>query len=232
MEARSSGKRLQAEGALRRRALWELVVGYALILTVVWTKGRLQIVLFWASLAWIILASVLSGVNWRQMGLGLAGLRQSLWVPVAALAFAAAAMALAARLHTLHAPSSPSAFARRFWFYCISALMQQFLLQVFVLLRMLPIVADSRKAVAASAVLFAAAHLPNPVLTPATLIWGATSCWLFLRYRNLYTLGVAHALLGICIAVAVPGAVSHNMRVGLGYVVYRPGLRGRVLGHL
>jgi hypothetical protein len=232
VEGAGSGERLQADGAVRRRALWELAVGYGLILAVVWTKGLLQIVLFWASMVWIMLTSGLSGVNWRQMGLGLTGLRRSVWVPVAALALAAAAMAVAARLHTLHAPSGPSAFARRFWFYCISALMQQFLLQDFVLLRMLRIVTDYRKALAVSAVLFAAAHLPNPVLTPATLLWGAAACWLFLRYRNLYTLGVAHALLGICIAVAVPGAVSHNMRVGLGYVVYRPGLRGRVLGHL
>jgi hypothetical protein len=227
-----SGESLPAERALRRRALWELVVGYGLILLVVWTKGLLQVLLFWASMGWIALASAISGVNWRQMGLGLAGLRRSLWAPALALAGAAAAMTVAARLHTLHAPPGPSAFARRFWFYCISALVQQFLLQDFVLLRMLRILTDQRKALAASAILFATAHLPNPVLTPATLLWGGAACWLFLRYRNLYVLGAAHALLGIAIAVAVPGAVSHNMRVGLGYVVYRPGLRGRVLGRL
>jgi hypothetical protein len=70
--------------------------------------------------------------------------------------------------------------------------------------------------------LFAFAHLPNPILTPLTLIWGLAACLLFLRYRNVYTLAIVHAVFGICIAVTVPGPVDHNMRVGLGYLTYRP----------
>ena len=44
---------------------------------------------------------------------------------------------------------------------------------------------------------------------------------LFLRYRNLYPLAISHAILGISIAITVPGPVDHNMRVGLGYLTYR-----------
>jgi hypothetical protein len=33
---------------------------------------------------------------------------------------------------------------------------------------------------------------------------------------------VTHAILGICVALTVPGPVDHNMRVGLGYLTYRP----------
>ena len=71
-----------------------------------------------------------------------------------------------------------------------------------------------------ASLLFALAHLPNPILAPITLIWGFAACLLFLRYRNLYPLMIAHAILGITIAVAIPGPVVHNMRVGLGYVTY------------
>jgi membrane protease YdiL (CAAX protease family) len=74
--------------------------------------------------------------------------------------------------------------------------------------------------VAVAATIFAAAHLPSPILTPITLIWGLAACLLFLRYRNLYPLAMAHALLGITIGIAIPGPVDHNMRVGLGYLTY------------
>ena len=33
---------------------------------------------------------------------------------------------------------------------------------------------------------------------------------------------MAHAILGITIAITVPGPVDHNMRVGLGYLTYNP----------
>ena len=72
----------------------------------------------------------------------------------------------------------------------------------------------------AAACLFSAAHLPNPLLTPVTLLWGFAACLLFLRYRNLYPLALAHAILGIAIAITIPGPVDHNMRVGLGYLTY------------
>ena len=49
---------------------------------------------------------------------------------------------------------------------------------------------------------------------------GLTACLLYLRYRNLYPLMIAHAIFGIAIAITVPGPVDHNMRVGLGYLTY------------
>jgi hypothetical protein len=68
--------------------------------------------------------------------------------------------------------------------------------------------------------LFALAHVPNPVLTPITLVWGIAACFLFLRYRNIYALGIAHGILGLCVAVIVPEPLQHHMRVGIGYYRY------------
>jgi membrane protease YdiL (CAAX protease family) len=70
--------------------------------------------------------------------------------------------------------------------------------------------------------MFAFTHLPSPILTPVTLICGVASCLLFLRYRNIYPLALAHAILGISIAITIPGPVDHNMRVGLDYLTYAP----------
>jgi len=77
-----------------------------------------------------------------------------------------------------------------------------------------------RYAAIVAASIFAVAHLPNPILTAVTLIWGLVACFVFLRYRNLYTLAITHAILGICLAISVPGPVIRNMRVGLGYLTY------------
>lgn len=70
--------------------------------------------------------------------------------------------------------------------------------------------------------LFGFAHLPNPILTAVTLIWGFAACLIFLYYRNIFTPALAHAIFGISIAITIPGPVDHNMRVGLGYLTYHP----------
>jgi len=106
--------------------------------------------------------------------------------------------------------------------YIVWSLLQQFMLQDYFLLRLLRLMPGKVAAVGTAAILFASAHIPNPVLMVATLLWGVAACVLFLRYRDLYSLGVAHCLLGICIAVTVPAHIHHGMRVGLGYLRYRP----------
>jgi membrane protease YdiL (CAAX protease family) len=99
-------------------------------------------------------------------------------------------------------------------------LYQQFLLQDYFMARLLRLLSNEAAAVALAGVLFAAAHLPNLVLTAATLVWGVMSCALFRRYRNLWALGLAQGLLGLCFAVCVPDALHHHLRVGLGYLRY------------
>ena len=67
----------------------------------------------------------------------------------------------------------------------------------------------------------AAAHSALPgAKAPADS--SAVSCALFRRYRNLYALGLAQCLLGLCFAVCVPDTLSHHLSVGLGYLRYHP----------
>lgn len=206
----------------KRRALVEVSVGYALILLAVWTPRPVQTWIEWIAFVWVLGATVVSFDGWRSMGLGSFGFLRSLWVVGVALAIAMTVAVFAHLFHTLHAPRTPVQFVHRFWGYAIWAFLQQFLLLDFILLRLMRLVRGERLAVIAATGLFALAHLPNPILSVATLIWGFAACLLFLRYRNIYTLAIAHAMLGICVAVTVPGPVSHNMRVGLGYFTYRP----------
>jgi hypothetical protein len=124
--------------------------------------------------------------GWQAMGFRTANFWRSLWIVAAALALAAAAMLVAARSALLLVPDGALAFCH--------------LLRVRRLDRRAAVPVAGRLSVALSApdsqargmaaltasALFAVAHLPNPVLTPITFIWGCAACLLFLRYRNIY----------------------------------------------
>jgi membrane protease YdiL (CAAX protease family) len=205
-----------------RRDLLELGIGYGLILAALWTPRPSQFALDWAALAWVIAATICSFDGWKAMGLRGRGFVPSLWVAGAALLLAAMAVAISVRLHTLHSPHEPLLFVRRFWTYAVWAVLQEFLLLDFFLLRLLRLLKSKMAAVLVAVGLFTVAHIPNPVLLPLVAVWGLVACAVFLRHRNVYALGLAHAVLGICVAITVPSPVDHNMRVGLGYLTYRP----------
>jgi membrane protease YdiL (CAAX protease family) len=204
------------------RDLAEILIAYALIMMVIWTPRAAQRLLWWVAAAGVLAIICLSFEGWAAVGMRRANLLRSLWIVGAALALSAAAMLVAARLGTLHLPPTMLAFVETYVAYSVWSGVQQFLLQGFFLLRFLRLIPRGWLAALVAAVLFSTAHLPSPLLTPATLIWGFVACLLFLRYRNLYPLALAHAILGITIAVTVLGTLDHNMRVGLGYLTYDP----------
>jgi hypothetical protein len=206
----------------RARELAEIFIGYALIMMVIWTPREAQRVLWWVAAAGLLAIFYFSFDGWAAAGMRARNLGRSFWIVVAALALSAGAIAIAARLGTLHLPQTVVAFVGTYIAYAIWSGVQQFLLQGLFLARLLRIVPRASMAALAAAVLFSTAHLPSLFLTPITLLWGFVACMLFLKYRNLYPLALAHAILGITIALTVPGPVDHNMRVGLGYLTYDP----------
>jgi len=105
------------------------------------------------------------------------------------------------------------------WGYVIWALLQEFMLQSFFFNRFEELHGSSA-AVWMASTLFAAAHLPSPVLTTATLIGALFFCEMFRRYRSLYPLAIVHAMLGLTIAIITPDSLLHHMRVGIGYLRY------------
>lgn len=211
----------------RRREIAELAIGYGLILITVWTRNPEQRWFYWSAFACIAVTAWLSRNRSRPLGLGTEGLLRSLWIVVAATALLFVGLGIAARVHSLHKLYGPLPFGAHILEYSLWALMQQYILQVYVLLRLLRLGMGRAAAVALATFLFALVHLPNPVLVPAVVIWGAASCLLYLRYRNLYPLALAHGMLGMCLAVSIPNAVHHHMRVGIGYLDY-PGHRPRL----
>jgi hypothetical protein len=212
-----------------RRDLLELAVGYTLIMATIWTVNPTQRVLYWLAFAWIVATSWARRDGWTALGLGRKGLLQSLWVVGVALLLSTSAIFIAWRTHTLHNLHGSTPVLLHGWGYIVWSVMQQFLLQSYFLLRLLRLLPGKAASILAATGIFALAHLPNPILTPITLVWGAISCILFLRYRNIYTLGLAHGIMGLCVAVTVPNSLHHHMRVGLGYLRYHPRVQDRRL---
>jgi hypothetical protein len=136
-----------------------------------------------------------------------------------AIALAALSIFVAAKVGTLH-PLYKGDFTHISG-YVLWTIYQQFLLQDYFMDRLLRLVSSEAASVTIAGILLAVAHLPNLVLTAATLVWGIVSCALFRRYRNLWALGLAQGLLGLCFAICVPDALHHHLRVGLGYLRYR-----------
>ncbi len=212
-----------ASPSARRRAweVCELAVGYCLILAVIWTPRPVQGWLYWTALAWFVLTILRSFPGWKAMGFSISGFWRSSWIVGLALLLAGIAALVAGSLHTLHHPGGALGWVQAFGGYAVWALIQQLLLQGYFLLRLLRLVPSATFAAILAATIFALAHLPNPILTPVTLLWGLAACFVFLRCRNIWTLAMAHAIFGICLAVTIPAPVLHNMRVGLGYLTYR-----------
>jgi CAAX prenyl protease-like protein len=202
----------------RTRDLLELILGYGVIVGVIWTPEHLQRILSPFALVLTLLVVLIRRKSRDELGLGRRGLIQSLWILPAAIALSALSVFVAAKIGTLH-PLYKRDFAHVSG-YVLWTIYQQFLLQDYFMDRLLHLVSSEAVAVATAGILFAAAHLPNLVLTAATLVWGIVSCALFRRYRNLWALGPAQGLLGLCFAVCVPDALHHHLRVGLGYLRY------------
>ena len=205
--------------ASRTRDLIELVLGYGLIVGVIWTPERAQRIISPFVLGLTLLVVLAQRQGRDELGLGTRGLIASLWILPAAAALSAVSIFVAAKIGTLH-PLYKADFAHISG-YVLWTIYQQLLLQDYFMARLLRLLSSESAAVVLAGMLFAAAHLPNLPLTAATLVWGIVSCVLFRHYRNLWTLGLAQGLLGLCFAICVPDALHHHLRVGLGYLRYR-----------
>ena len=100
--------------------------------------------------------------------------------------------------------------------YCGWGLFQQYLLNGYFVNRFrafMPNRAGGSVSTAA-ALLFSLAHAPNWFLMVVTFAGGYLCARIYLRHRNLYSLGMAHGVVGFLIYLAVPDTISHHLYVG------------------
>lgn len=112
-------------------------------------------------------------------------------------------------------------FGARFYGMLLSvplwALLQQYMLFVFVHRRLRVVLGNGDRAALASAALFALLHLPNPMLTVACAIAGTIWARAYERSPNLYAHAVTHAVASALIANSLPHWLLRNMVVGLNH---------------
>ena len=200
-------------------SLFEVGIVFGLILIAVWTpQGHLNAIVCWLAALLTFAFSLRGPYSPRE-----AGLTQP---SSGALSIIGIGMLLVALITTLgylcRSLGPPQALPlERAWQYVFWALLQQFIVQSFIFVR-LEAVFGSQRAILLAATLFTVAHIPSPVLTIFSFLGAIFFCLMFRRFRNLYPLGLVHAALGLTIAATLPDSLMHHMRVGLGFLTYHP----------
>jgi hypothetical protein len=108
------------------------------------------------------------------------------------------------------------------WSWMLSLLIwataQQYFLQGFINRRAQLVFGKGITSVVIVGLLFAVMHLPNPVLSIATLFGGILWAAVYQRVPNLFALGISHALLSSVLAMSLPNWLLNNLRVGFKYL--------------
>jgi len=197
------------------RDVVEIAIVFALILVAVWTpQGRVNAFFSISAAACVVAFAVVGRWSARELGLTrpFSGVGQILLVG-AVLCGAIALVGISLRFAGQGYPLP----LHRSWDYIVWALAQEFILQGIFFVRVEALL-GGRRAVVASAALFAIAHIPSPLLTCLAFVGGLVFCELFRRWRNLYALGIIHGMLGLTIDASLPDHWLHHMRVGIGYL--------------
>jgi membrane protease YdiL (CAAX protease family) len=196
----------------------QLVIAYLLLEGALWSEGVSQLI--WGLLAFgLILAFTLTGDRTaRDLGLTGQNTWRQMWVVPAACLVAGIMMVAGSFAGTLHGITPAHAPLGHAMLYGFWSLMQEFMLQAFIFVRLERMFASGRTAAIVAAVLFSAAHIPSAPLVLATFTMGFVFSELYRRYRDIYALGVAHGILGLAYAASLPDSILHHMKVGMAYL--------------
>jgi membrane protease YdiL (CAAX protease family) len=152
------------------------------------------------------------GFDWRALSPGLAA-ATLFTIPLALILLAAGAAA-----GTLH--------DRRGVLGSVGILVlwggaQQWILQT-VILREAQRATGRRRGVIVAALLFAAVHLPNPMLSIVTLAGALGWCTIYDRQPNIVPLALSHAIGTLAILCALDDRISGGLRIGYAFLARRP----------
>jgi hypothetical protein len=200
-------------------AISEVAAGFLFIMLYIW---RLR---FTAPKAWIfilgffVLSHILRGERIASLGFRAGNFRECVeYMAPALLLIALSMLALGLLLQTMR-PITLEYGCLCLLAYCPWGVFQQYLVNGYIANR-LAAVAAPRYVPLISASLFAGAHLPNWFLMLVTFVAGYYSTRLFMKYRNLYFLGLAHAVIGTLLFVVIPDSISHHLTVGPGFFLH------------
>lgn len=199
----------------------EILAVYAAILLYIW-QWQVAYPFFWAAmLAAVLLSQWAYHDTLEEMGLTgqdfRACARASL--PILAIVITASvfySLWVHESIGKLASPRSLLMFAG----YFVWCSFQQFLTQSYFHRRLMRVVQTPRLRSFVVGLLFAGAHIPNPVLMAATFAGGIVFAEIFYRHRNIWPLAFVQAVAGLAIGALSPPWFIHGMRVGPGYFLF------------
>jgi uncharacterized protein len=194
----------------------EAVAVFVLILVHIWFVSR------HIRLAWLGILVPVVYSHWRRReSFAWLGFRRANFVRCVRdfapliIGLAGVPLVLGAWLGTLRATTAmaPVTFVA---YYCLWGTFQQYALNGFFVNRLFAAAAptERRWVPLLAATLFAAVHTPNWFLVAVTFTLGLLCARIYLTYRNLYFLGIAHGLIGSALYVTVPDWISLHFFIG------------------
>jgi hypothetical protein len=211
-------KRLTPEGASRgsericRGPLVEVIGLFAGIMLYIWCLRAYAPWLVLVLFAYVVVSHRVRNESAPLLGLGLANLRQSarLLTPYL-LAIIATIFSVGMLLHSFRNITLRYGLFR-LGLYLAWGLFQQYLLNGYFARRIEAALPHAHPVTIAlvTSVIFTAVHLPNTVLMLVTFAAGFTSVLVFLRFRTIYFLGIAHGIIGFLMIYCLP----YSMRIG------------------
>src|SRR5579864_5167797 len=185
---------------------------FAMIVGYIW-RWRYRHPLSWMIILGLVLVShALRRETPASLGFRVANLKSALGaLAPAVLLLAAALLVTGAMCHTIRAVTPNSGFAS-LGLYCLWGLFQQYLLNGYFLNRFVE--ASPAGAPLIAAIAFSGIHTPNWFLMAVTLLAGFVCARIYLKFRNLYALGLAHGVIGFLLYLCVPDTISHHLYVG------------------
>jgi hypothetical protein len=197
----------------------EVAAGFILIMLYIW---RLRFIApkFWiVILGLFILSHILRGERSAELGFRRTNFREcvDLLAPLLLL-IALSLIACGVLLQTMR-PIRLEYGLTCLLAYCPWGLFQQYLVNGYIANRLLAVL-SARYVPVISAALFAGAHSPNWFLMLVTFVAGYYSTKIFMKYRNLYFLGLAHGVLGTLLFVVIPDSISHHLTVGPAFFLH------------
>ncbi len=199
----------------------EAVGMFACVLLYIW-RWQYALPHLWVLLLAVVFAShFIHRDSLKDLGLTLLELRPSaervlpvmlaLYVPLVVYGFAAG------RLKVMVPGFAVLAYFIGYGSWCAA---QQYLMQSYFHNRLMRAVRNRHLSSALAAIMFGAAHIPNPILMVATTVGGFVFAEVFAHHRNIWPLAFAQTVGGFLVAAVSPPWLIHNMRVGPGYLFW------------